>query len=116
MKTFKDIIAWQRAYELTLVVYRCTSNFPKSEEFALKSQLRRASVSIISNIAEGFKRTSSKDRLHFYNYAQSSLEEVKCQLMLSFDLNYLSKDQYSALESLCNEAGRILHGWITSQR
>lgn len=115
MQTFKEIIAWQKAYELTLLVYKYTVDFPRHEEFGLKSQIRRAAVSIISNIAEGFKRKSVKDRLNFYNHSEASLEELKCQLMLSFDLGYLHQDGYKRIYALSEETGRILHGWIKSQ-
>lgn len=116
MKTFKDIIAWKKAYEFTLLVYKYTADFPKNEEFGLRSQLRRASVSVISNIAEGFKRNTVKDRLRFYNHSQSSLEEVKCQLMLASDLNYFTTEQFKILDQMSDEAGRILHGWVASQK
>ena len=116
MKTFKKIIAWQKAYQLTLLVYKCTQNFPKNEEFGLKSQLRRAAVSIISNIAEGYKRVHFKDKMKFYNHSQASIEEVKCQLFLSFDLDYLSRCKFEELDNLANRAGKILHGWMESQK
>jgi four helix bundle protein len=115
MKTFKEIIAWKKGYQLTLLVYRLTSRFPSCEEFGLKSQLRRASVSVISNIAEGFKRNGKNDRLHFYNVSQASLEEVKCQLMLAFDLGYLKLDDFKITDDLADESGKILFGWIQSQ-
>jgi len=115
MKSFKDIIAWQKAYKLTLAIYKHTANYPKNEEFGLKSQLRRAVVSIISNIAEGFKRKGKKDSLRFYNQSQASLEEVKCQLMLSFDLGYLEQNEYDSLDQMSDETGRVLHGWAVSQ-
>ena len=116
MKTFKDIIAWKKAYELTLAVYRYTADFPRNEEFGLKSQLRRVTVSIISNIAEGFKRNGNRDKIRFYNQSQSSLEEVKCQLMLSMDLKYLSHEIYVLLDKMSDECGRVLNGWILSQK
>ena len=116
MKTFKDIIAWQKAYQLTLKIYKETTDFPKSEEFGLKSQLRRACVSIISNIAEGFKKISTKEKIHFYKIAECSLEEVKCQTMLCVDLGYFNKDQYKKIELLENESGKTLNGWINTQR
>jgi len=116
MKTFKDVIVWQKAYKLTLLVYRLTSNFPKSEEFGLKSQLRRAAVSIISNIAEGFKKFGHKERIRFYKISESSLEEVKCQSMLARDLSYLSSDEHQLLSQLKDEVGRLLYGWIKCQR
>ncbi len=116
MKTFKDIIAWQKGYKLTLNIYKLTTHFPRHEEFGLKSQIRRAAVSIISNIAEGFKRLSLKDRNHFYKIAECSLEEIKCQTMLAFDLNYLNKGNYDKLSELEDETGKVLHGWIQSQK
>jgi four helix bundle protein len=115
MKTFKDIIAWQKAYQLTLLIYKYTRDFPKNEEFGLKSQVRRAAVSVVSNIAEGFKRNCIKDQLRFYNQSQSSLEEVKCQIMLAFDLQYIDKEKFIELDQLSDETGRILYGWIQSQ-
>ena len=115
MKTFKDIIAWQKAYNLTLQIYKITSNFPKHEEFGLKSQIRRATVSIISNIAEGFKKISKKERNRFYKIAECSLEEVKCQSMLAHDLDYLNSSNYASVSNLEDETGRVLRGWINSQ-
>ncbi len=106
MRTFKDIIAWQKSYELTLSIYRLTAKFPKCEEFGLKAQLRRASVSIISNIAEGFKRYGLKDRLYFYKIAECSLEEVKCQTMLSRNLDYLNNEKYKEICNKENETGK----------
>ena len=116
MKTFKEIIAWQKGYELTLKIYKLTAAFPKNEEFGLKSQLRRAAVSIISNIAEGFKKLSLKERLYFYKTSESSLEEVKCQTMLSKDLTYFNSTTYSELSKLEDETGRVLRGWMDSQK
>ena len=116
MKTFKDILAWQKGYELTLLIYKFSSNFPKSEESGLKSQLRRAAVSIISNVAEGFKRNGCKEKLHFYNQSQASLEEVKCQLMLSHDLKYIDDKIFTELEILSDWTGKLLYGWIESYK
>lgn len=116
MKTFKEIIAWQKAYALTLTIYQLTSDFPRCEEFGLKSQIRRASVSIISNIAEGFKKITPKERIQFYKIAEASLEEVKCQTMLAKDLKYLKNEDYIRLEKQENETGRVLYGWIQTQK
>lgn len=115
IKTFNDILAWQKAHKLVLLVYELTSSFPPSEKYALSNQLRRASVSIASNIVEGFKRKSVKDSLHFYNMAEASLEEVKYQLLIARDLEYINKQQYLSIENIFNEAGKVLYGWIKSQ-
>jgi len=112
--TFKDIKAWQKAYELTLKIYKFTKNYPNFEQFGLTSQIRRASVSIISNIAEGFKRKGEKDKLKFYNQAEASLEEVKCQTMLSRDLEYITHSEYLEIHQLENDSGKLLSGWIKS--
>lgn len=116
MNTFKEIVAWKKSYELTLLIYRLSSDFPPNEEFGLKSQIRRAAVSIISNIAEGFRKNSLKEALHFYNCSQSSIEEVKCQSMLARDLNYLIQKDYDELDSLSEECSKVLSGWIKSQK
>lgn len=112
-KTFRDIKAWQLAYQLVLAVYQITADFPKSEIFGLTSQLRRAIVSVCLTIAEGFKRNSRADRLHFYNMAETSLEEVKCGLLIAKDLHFCSSDKYDAARVIAEECGRVLHGWIS---
>jgi four helix bundle protein len=116
ISTFQDIIAWQKAHELALFVYKITDNFPRNEEFGLKSQIRRAAVSVPSNIAEGFKRKSKADSVHFYNISEASLEEMKYQLILSRDLKYISTGEYEAGIALAEEVGRTLSGWLKSQR
>lgn len=115
MKTFKDAIVWQKGYKLTLHIYECTKVFPKSEEFALKSQLRRAAVSVISNVAEGFKRRGNKEKLFFYRVSESSLEETKCQMLLAKDLSYIEDGEYERFVELANEVGRLLSSWIKSK-
>lgn len=109
-KTFRDIKAWQIAYRLVLGVYQLTVKFPSHEVYGLTSQLRRASVSVILNIAEGFKRKSRPDSLRFYNLAEASLEEVKCALLLAKDLNYCSAIDYEAISDVADESGRLLYG------
>ena len=114
--TFNDILAWQKAHKLVLHVYKLTNQFPASEKYTLSNQLRRAVISIASNIVEGFKRRSVKDSLRFYNMAEASLEEVKYQLLIARDLEYISKEQYTDIKNTFNEAGKTLHGWIKSQK
>ena len=115
VKNFQEIQAWQKAHQLVLEIYSATKKFPPEELYCLISQIRRAAVSIASNIAEGYKRKSSKDSEHFYNMAEGSLEEVKYQLILSKDLKYISTENFNKLFNLAEEVGRLLHGWKRSQ-
>jgi four helix bundle protein len=87
-KNFTDVIAWQKAHEFVLVVYKMTSFFPKDELYGLTSQFRRAAVSIAANLAEGFRKLSALDKLRFYNIAQGSADECSYYVMLSKDLGY----------------------------
>lgn len=116
VKTFKEILAWQRGHKLVLEVYRITKKFPPDERFRLVDQLCRAGISFPANIAEGFKRRSLRDSLHFYNIAQASLEELKYHLLLARDLGYINQEEYLKLFELAEECGRLLNGWIRSQR
>ncbi|MFH0928172.1 MAG: four helix bundle protein, partial [bacterium] len=89
-----------------------TNTFPKTEQYSLIDQMRRAAISIASNIAEGFKRSSVKDKLHFYNIAESSLEELKYQLLLSKDLEYISQNEYLPINNAADQTGGTLANWI----
>lgn len=111
IKTFQDLLVWQKSHEFVLGVYSLTNTFPKHELYGLTSQLRRAAVSVPGNIAEGFKRHSKKEKLRFYNIADSSLEEAKYYLFLAKDLGYIDKIE---LYTLAEEAGRLLNGLTKS--
>src|SRR5688572_30544052 len=87
-KSFRDLIVWQKAHQLVLDVYKETKSFPKEELYGLTSQVRRASVSVAANIAEGFKKKGSADKMRFMNIAQGSLSETEYYLMLAADLSY----------------------------
>ena len=112
IKDFKDLFAWQKAHRLAVNIYKATDSFPKSEQFGLTNQLRRASVSVASNIAEGFGRRTKGDRTHFYDMARGSLHEVQAQLLIAKDIGYLSEAQYIELEDKTIEAHKILTGLI----
>ena len=103
---------FQTAHSLVLSVYRLTATFPSYEQFGLVSQMRRAAVSVPANIAEGFKRRGLRDKVHFYNMSQGSLEEVRYYLRLSVDLRYTALDEN--MSQLIDEATRMLHGLIES--
>jgi four helix bundle protein len=114
--TFKDLNAWKEAHQLVLVVYRTTKRFPKDEIFAMVSQLRRAAVSITSNIAEGFSRTSFKEKAQFYAVAQGSLTEVESQILVARDLGYFGATEAVRLESDILKVHKILNGLLKSTK
>jgi four helix bundle protein len=111
---FRRLIVWQRAYELTLAIYKHTKNFPKSEQYGLTSQIRRAAVSIPANISEGYERRSRKEYLQFLGIAKGSMGEVETYLLLARDLDYLDNEVYEILETQRQEIGRLLKGLIKS--
>ncbi|MFA5926695.1 MAG: four helix bundle protein [Patescibacteria group bacterium] len=113
--SFQDLLVWQKAHQLTLLTYRLVSKFPKHEEYGLASQMRRSSSSIPSNIAEGFKRKGLKDSIRFYNIAEGSLEELKYQLILSKDLEYISTEEFDKIFRECESVGGLLNNWKKSQ-
>jgi four helix bundle protein len=113
IRQFTDLVVWQKAHQLVLEVYRMCALFPKEEMYGLTSQLKRASISIPANIAEGFKRASRLEKLRFYNISQASLSEVQYYLILTKDLKFA--DTYN-LTKQAEEVDRILFGLIISIR
>ena len=116
MQNFRDLRVWQEAHQLTLGVYQVTHAFPREELFGLSSQLRRAAVSIASNIAEGCGRSGSRDLRRFLDIAMGSACETEYQLLLSFDLNYLDQAGYQRLDSAVINVKRMLTGFIYKLR
>jgi four helix bundle protein len=114
IQTFKDLDVWKQGHVLVLEVYRHTQSFPSHELFGLTSQLRRAAVSITSNISEGFGRQGEKDKAHFYVIAKGSLYEVQNQLQVAHDLGYLTDDTHVEIERACTRVAQLLHGLIRS--
>ncbi len=114
VKSYRDLIAWQKAIALVTEIYRVTERFPRSEVYGLAIQLQRAAVSVPSNIAEGQGRRSTRDFIHFLGTAQGSLFEAETQLTIAENLGYLSKDQTEPLLKHASEVGRILNGLIDS--
>jgi four helix bundle protein len=113
-RSYKDLVAWQKAMDLVTATYRSTVGFPKEEQFGLTSQLRRAAVSIPSNIAEGQGRLSEKEFRYFLGQARGSLMEVETQLQIAQNLGYLQAEQTRELLKVCAEVGRILNGLLAS--
>lgn len=113
-KGYHKLIVWQRAKELVLLIYRDTEEFPKSEEFGLKGQVRRAVVSVVLTIVEGYRRHTTKDYLHFLNISEASLAEVEGALELSLALGFLTEKQYEEVEMKRGEVAYLLSQLIKS--
>ena len=114
--SYRDLRVWQRAMDLVLDVYNESRSFPKDELYGLVSQMRRAAVSIPSNIAEGKGRLTDRDRAHFFCQARGSLLELETQLLIAQRLNYISEPRARALIDLAAELGRMLNSLIHSIR
>lgn len=112
IKSFTDLVAWKEGHKLVIELYKVTKNFPKEEQFGLVIQLRRAGVSITSNIAEGFSRRSYKEKLLFYSIALGSLTEVQNQLLISRDINFLSKEEFDTISQLTSIVSKLINGLI----
>ena len=110
----KQLNVWQKAYELTLEIYKITKAFPKNEMYGLTSQMRRAAASVPANIAEGYERNHRKEYLQFLYVAKGSLGEVEIFLLLSNDLDYLSKDDFNAVDEKRKVTSRLLKGLVKS--
>jgi four helix bundle protein len=107
---------WQRAIELTLAVYKVTSGFPDSERFGLTNQMRRAAVSVASNIAEGYGRSTKGEYVLFLGHARGSCSEIETQIVIAKALAFGTPRDLASAESLCNDVGRLLGALMKSLR
>ena len=112
-ESYRELIAWQRAKILALEVYRFTRKFPKDEIYGLTSQMRRAAVSVPSNIAKGKGRYSKKELVQFLYKARGSLLELETQLSIAHDLAYIDSQTFETMERKTEELRRILNGLVT---
>ena len=110
VEKFEDLIAWQKAGVLTAEIYQITNCGEFARDFGLRDQIRRASVSVMSNIAEGFERFNPKEFHYFLSIAKSSCGEVRSQLYVAFDANYLPAEKFNALKNKCVELSKITNG------
>lgn len=115
MGNYSDLAVWKRAYQLTLAIYQATRRFPSDERYGLTSQVRRASSSVVFNIAEGVSRRTDGDQAHFLCMARASANEVCCELMLARDLGYLDVTALAPLYSESEQISRMLSGWLRTQ-
>jgi four helix bundle protein len=107
--SFRDLVVWQRALELSVAVCSLTSHFPSYEQFGLTNQLRRASVSVASNIAEGWGRATKGEYFQFLGHARGSVCEIQTQLAISEALNFGSKESRYKAGTLCADVSRLLN-------
>ena len=113
-RSYRELIAWRKAMKFVTEIYEATQRFPSEERYGLTNQLRRASVSVPSNIAEGQARFSQKEFHHFLSQARGSLVEIETQLLIARSLNYLQPTKADILLEAAEELGRILNGLIAS--
>ena len=113
---FTDLNAWQKGHQLVLDIYRLTEPFPIKEQYGLTNQMRRASVSITSNIAEGFSRQSFKEKIQFYSMSKGSLTELQNQLIIAKDIGYISLEIYSSAMDQTTIIHKIINGLIKSSK
>lgn len=113
-KGYHKLIIWQKAREFVKIVYKITENFPKDEQYGLIGQLRRAAISVVLNIVEGYRRQSTKDFLRFLNISGASLTEVEAYLEIALDLAYLKTSEYELAETKRSEIEAILFSFEKS--
>jgi len=114
LKTYKELKVWQKSYNLCLEIYRITAKFPKEERYGLTSQIRRAAVSVPSNIAEGYRRKSTREYIRFLYIAYGSNCELETQILLSGDLYYIETGKLEILKEGIGEVERMLKALIKS--
>ena len=114
VKTYRDLVAWQKAMDLVVLVYDMTEHWPRKETYGLANQVQRAVTSIPSNIAEGQGRASTKEFLHHLSIARGSLLEVETQVLIAERLGYISQEQANQLLRNTTEVGRLLNGLYRS--
>ena len=116
IEKFQDLDAWQEGHRLVILIYKFSKLFPKEEIFGLTSQIRRAAVSITSNLAEGFGRLSYKDKHNFYQIAFGSIIEVRNQLLIARDVGYLTLKEFAEIDRQAMVVERIYRGLIRKSR
>ena len=116
IQKFTDLNAWKEGHKLVLMIYKKTEKFPDKEGYGLTDQMRRAVVSITSNIAEGFTRRSSKEKNRFYCVAQASLVELQNQLLISRDVGYLLDDDFKNIAGQTVVSGKLIGGLLRATR
>jgi four helix bundle protein len=116
IRSFADLNSWKEGHELAVEIYKITEYFPAKEQFGLTSQLRRAAVSVTSNIAEGFSRETAKDKIRFYFMSKGSLTEIQSQLAIARDIGYLEINDFNNAALKTITVNKLISGMIKSLR
>lgn len=109
---FEDILAWQKARELSKIVFKLTKSVPFSKDFTLCDQIKRSSGSAMDNIAEGFERGGNREFVHFLSISKASASEVRSQLFRALDNEYISQDEFDSTFQLAEEVGKLISGFM----
>ena len=112
IRDYKDLIVWQKSMELVTEIYKIVKLLPKEETYALSDQMRRAAVSIPSNIAEGYSRNTDRELLQFLYIARGSKAELETQMIIAMNLGYFSAEHMEPAQQLCEETGKLLNSFI----
>jgi len=116
IRKFTDLAVWQEGHKLVLMIYKVTKGFPKEERYGLIDQMRRAAVSITSNIAEGFSRKSPRDKYQFYTIAKGSLTELQNQLLVAKDVGYISEESFNKIAKQSVIVHKCANGLLKATR
>lgn len=115
-KSFTDLIVWQKSHKLILSIYEAVKDFPREEVYGLSSQIKRAAISVSSNIAEGFVRQTKKEKIQFYYIALGSLTELQNQLLIAKDLKFILIKDFNLLAERTIEVSKLINGLIVSMK
>jgi four helix bundle protein len=116
IRDFKDLVAWRSARNLRAMVYRTCNRFPKTEVFALSSQMRRAAISVSANIAEGYGRFSYQENIQFCRQSRGSVYELRDHLTSALDAGYITQTEYAEMDALAISVTKLINGYIRSTR
>ncbi|MDB0040801.1 four helix bundle protein [Algibacter sp.] len=112
MKSYRDLIVWQKSMDVVTLIYKLVKQFPNDEKFGLISQIKRSSVSVPSNIADGYGRNYTKDYIRFLNIARGSLYEMQTQLQVALNLDFIVEEDLNEINSLSVEVEKMLNSLI----
>ena len=113
---FKDLVVWQRAKDLAVLVYKISNEGSLGKDFGLRDQLRRSAVSIASNLAEGDERDTDKDSIRFFYIAKGSLAELRTQIQIAFEIGYIEKGVFLKLDDECEQIGKMIGALIKARK